>query len=232
MLGIKDHKSITPFPVIMTSTVFNDVDELNADLLNFVKELTSTEENADQVYSGISTEGASQPNIDICKEYYGKKDCITKFVDDIMRPGAERWARSHFYELIGQWGYSGELAYTTWATHYTPGSWQTPHIHRGKIATGVYFVKMPPQKESLTNGANCTSEVQVQPPGMRTEGSFVIQNPHPESGSPIVGGWQTHREFLPQEGELIIIPSWVSHYPKPFTEGERCVIVFDVEYRP
>ena len=35
---------------------------------------------------------------------------------------------------------------------------------------------------------------------------------------------------MPKEGELLIIPSWLSHYPKPFSSGERCVIVFDARY--
>ena len=219
-----------PFPTIVHSTLFEDVKDLNDKLLEFVKSLVLSEKDAsEQIY--LTTEGANQPDIDIVREYYGEVDCITEFVDEIMLPCAEKWTKHHFLELIGNPDYSGYFDYVSWATYYTPGSWQTPHIHRDKMFTGVYFVKMPPVKESPTNGAHCTSGVQIQPPDMRSEGAFVIQNPHPQSSQPLRGGWQTHKEILPQEGELIIIPSWLSHYPKPFSSGERCVIVFDAEYK-
>jgi hypothetical protein len=65
---------------------------------------------------------------------------------------------------------------------------------------------------------------------MQSEGAFVIQNPHLQSSQPTLGGWTTLQEFMPKEGELIIIPSWLQHYPKPFSSGERCVIVFDAKY--
>lgn len=232
---LKNHRNIyNPFPTIVHSILFQEVEDLNKDLFEFVKNLTFSDEVKDAATSGdyfLSTEGASQPDVDIAEKYYGEVDCITKFVDEIMLPASESWAEHHFMELTGKpTPRTGHFNFTSWATYYTPGSWQTPHIHREKMFTGVYFVKMPDEKKSLTNGAHCTSTVQYQPPEMQNEGAFVIQNPHMQSTQPLVGGWITQQEMMPKEGELIIIPSWLSHYPKPFSTGERCVIVFDAQY--
>ena len=228
---LKNNRKIyNPFPTIVHSILFEEVEELNKSLLNFVKELTNSQKDASEGDYFLSTEGASQPAIDIVKKFYGEVDCITKFVDDIMLPSSMEWAKHHFSELTGSEEYGGDFDFTSWATHYTPGSWQTPHIHRDKMFTGVYFVKMPDNKKSLTNGANCTSDVQNQPSNMQSEGAFVIQNPHLQSSQPTIGGWTTAQEFMPKEGELIIIPSWLSHYPKPVSAGARCGIVFDARY--
>ena len=126
-----------------------------------------------------------------------------------MIPASQGWTEDHFMELSGKpMPTEGKLNFSTWTTYYTPNTWQTPHIHRDKLFTGVYYIKMPEQ-----NG-----------------GEFVIQNPHLQSTQPFDGGWTVQKEMMPKEGELIIIPSWLQHYPKPFSSGERCVIVFDAQY--
>ena len=230
-IELESLKQANFFPTIIQSSKFTGVEKLNADLLNFVKTLVEEKDDASkQTY--IATEGgAKQPDVNILIDYYGKEECITELVDKIITPAQEYWVQAHFQELTG---YpkppNAQFNVFSWATLYGPHSWQTPHMHRDKMFTGIYYVKMNESIESDTLGAQCTSDVQVQPVGMKNEGSLVIQNPHPQSSQPTLGGWQTHREILPTEGELIIIPSWVSHYPKPFTSGERCVIVFDAQY--
>jgi len=210
---LKNQRNIYhPFPILLHRIIFEEVEELNKDLFKFAKDLVNSDEITDAATdpkSNLTTQGASQPDIDPCKEYYGKVDCITKFVDDIMIPASQGWTEDHFMELSGKsMPTEGKLNFSTWTTYYTPNTWQIPHIHRDKLFTGVYYIKMPEQ----------------------SGGEFVIQNPHLQSTQPFDGGWTVQKEMIPKEGELIIIPSWLQHYPKPFSSGERCVIVFDAQY--
>ena len=99
---LKNHRNIyNPFPIIVHSILFQEVEDLNKDLFEFVKNLTFSDEVKDAATSGdyfLSTEGASQPDVDIAEKYYGEVDCITKFVDEIMLPASESWAEHHFME--------------------------------------------------------------------------------------------------------------------------------------
>lgn len=230
-IKLNSFKEANFFPTIVQSFLYDNVTELNKELLSFVKRLVEEKEDAATLQYITTEGGAQQPHANVLLDYYGKEDCITTLVDKIITPAQEQWVQTHFYELTGNPKPSGaRFNVYSWATLYGPNSWQTPHMHRDKMFTGIYYVKMNDEVENDTLGAQCTSDVQKQPVGMKSEGSLVIQNPHPQSSQPTLGGWQTHREILPSEGELIIIPSWVSHYPKPFSTGERCVIVFDAQF--
>lgn len=218
-----------PFPIIIQRTR-TDNSNLNKELEVLVKKIIKEKQDVtSQNY--IATEGAKQADCNILIDYYGKEDCITQLVDNVINPCVRDWAAKHFKKLLGSSDMiSPQFRMTSWATIYGPSSWQTPHIHRDKMLTGVYYFKMNDTVSNYTNNAECTNDVHVQPPDMRAEGSLVLQNPHLQSTQPLLGGWQTHKEFLPQEGELIIMPSWISHFPKPFSKGERGCIVFDGEF--
>jgi len=215
-----------PFPVIVQRTVFSDTESLNLELEKFIEFIIKTKPDATNK-NYIATESAKQVDCNILVDYYNKEKCITDLMDEIINPEVKKWTKKHFDSLLNREIINPLYHMTSWATLYGPGSWQTPHIHREKMFTGVYYFKMNDSAENLNNDAECTNDVQIQPPDMRSEGSLVIQNPHPQSCQPLLGGWQTHKEYLPVEGELIIMPSWVSHYPKPFKQGKRGVIVFD-----
>jgi len=201
------NKIENPFPVIVQRSLFDNSD-LNLQLEKFVDFIISTRPDVtNQKY--IATENAKQVNCNLLVEYYKKEDCITQLLDDIINPCVKTWADEHFKKLIER-ELNPQLHLESWATLYEPGSWQTPHIHRDKLFTGIYYFKM-----NESNG---------------NEGALVLQNPHLQSTQPLLGGWNTHIEILPQEGELIIIPSWISHFPKPFSKGKRGAIVFDGEF--
>ena len=61
---LKNNRKIyNPFPTIVHSILFEEVEELNKSLLNFVKELTNSQKDASEGDYYLSTEGASQPNV-------------------------------------------------------------------------------------------------------------------------------------------------------------------------
>lgn len=225
MITLKQSLLLKPFPILVQRNVFDNTNELNDQLLKLIKKLIE-EKNDVTHHTYITTEGAKQVDCNILLEYYGKESCITTLMDKIITPSVNNWLEVHFQELTGKSKPMGAQCHLiSWATIYEPGSWQTPHIHRDKTFTGIYYLKM-----NESNFNNNIIDEQNQSIEMKAEGSLVIQNPHLQSSQPLLGGWQTHREILPVEGELIIFPSWISHFPKPFTKGERAVIVFDAQY--
>lgn len=206
-----------PFPIIVQRTVFSDTSSLNSELEKFVEFIIKTKPSVnDKNY--MATENAQQANCNLLMEYYGKEQCITQLVDEIVNPEVKKWTNKHFRKLLGREIKNPLYHMSSWATLYEPGSWQTPHMHREKLFTGVYYFLM---------NKNEQNNLQTDTPDFSADGSLVVQNPYPQSCQPVLGGWQTHKEYLPVEGELIIMPSWISHFPKPFKQGKRGVIVFD-----
>ena len=61
---LKNNRKIyNPFPTIVHSILFEEVEELNKSLLHFIKELTNSEQDASDGDYFLATVGASQPII-------------------------------------------------------------------------------------------------------------------------------------------------------------------------
>jgi len=104
-----------------------------------------------------------------------------------------------------------DIDVTPWAYYLTQGDFMKPHLHPDGFITGVYYVHVPKGKE-------------------RDEGALIMMAP--DTGRSLLPHPSTVADsvtYRPEEGELIIFPSYVPHYVNPFDSGERAVIAFDIK---
>jgi uncharacterized protein (TIGR02466 family) len=120
-------------------------------------------------------------------------------------------------------GFSGEIRFALhgWAVINRPGDLNVPHTHPRNLLSGVFYVQVPA--------------------GMRG-GEIVFMDPRP--GANAYGSKEMDRLGLkppwdttsvnhqPATGDLLIFPSWLTHYVHPFeADGEdpqRIVVSFNV----
>jgi uncharacterized protein (TIGR02466 family) len=102
-----------------------------------------------------------------------------------------------------------------WINKNGPGDFNKPHIHPSSFLSGVYYVRMPLRG-----------------------GSIEFYDPAPARamiGFPVrAGGSATSSsvEFKPEEGMLLIFPSWLQHGVQPNRSSDfRISISFNVAFR-
>ena len=203
------------FPTIFMCHDHEGVDDLNNKLYNFCKKIANENEDDSEGNPGITTVGAVQPRVNLLVDYY-QEEPIKSLMKEIIEPGMNRWVNEHWRRLHGHFAPDnvGFNMYS-WCTFYKAGDFQTPHVHRGRLFTGIYYVKMPKN---------------IKDPH---EGALGLLNPHVESAYPRSRStWTTELKHPPREGQLVIIPSWYQHYVMPHKskDEDRLVIVFDCEY--
>ena len=96
-----------------------------------------------------------------------------------------------------------------WATVLQSGGRQLAHIHPSAVFSGVYYVAVP---EAVARGD--------------TDGWIEFGRApdllHPPADTPV-------RRLQPEEGAMVLFPSWLYHRTFPFDSGERRIsIAFDV----
>ena len=96
-----------------------------------------------------------------------------------------------------------------WATVLQSGGRQLAHIHPSAVVSGVYYVAVP---EAVARGD--------------TDGWIEFGRApdllHPPADTPV-------RRLQPEEGAMVLFPSWLYHRTFPFDSGERRIsIAFDV----
>lgn len=102
-----------------------------------------------------------------------------------------------------------------WGVVMRSGGHQIPHIHPSAWLSGVYYVKVPPS---------------VREDSSTREGWIEFGSP-PDSLS--CKRQQIRKFFFPQEGKMILFPSYFYHRTVPLASGEeRISIAFDVSPGP
>lgn len=93
----------------------------------------------------------------------------------------------------------------SWSVRLTDDGFHTSHVHpRGWISSALY-ISLP---DRLDQG----------------EGALALGEPPPELGVDL----QPTRVIAPKVGHLALFPSWMWHATRPFTNGERLTVAFDV----
>ena len=93
----------------------------------------------------------------------------------------------------------------SWSVRLTGGGFHASHVHpRGWISSALY-IRLPDQL-----GAG--------------EGSLALGEPPPELRLDL----PPTRVIEPKVGQLVLFPSWMWHGTRPFPEGERLTVAFDV----
>ena len=194
------------FPITVLERSYNDTAALNEQLFAWLRELSEMHQDSAEnaVNSGkISTVGGYQTprhtNI-----FQIKRPEIRTLHDRYVAPAATRYLRAVF----GDQSRNLNPVIIGWSNLLHPGDWQKPHIHptEANLASGVYYVKVPPTK----------------PPA----GCIEFINPHPES---VHHGFGTTRMIVPREGLMLLFPPFYFHFVHPFKgDQERGIIAFDV----
>ncbi|MGE0725704.1 MAG: 2OG-Fe(II) oxygenase family protein [Alphaproteobacteria bacterium] len=116
-------------------------------------------------------------------------------------------AAAHAHPWIAGMGRS--VSVYAWATVLASGGRQLAHIHPSAVVSGVYYVRVPPE---VDDGAR----------------AGWIEFGRPPDTFPIAGEPPT-RALRPEEGTMVLFPSWLYHRTFPFESGERRIsIAFDV----
>jgi uncharacterized protein (TIGR02466 family) len=96
----------------------------------------------------------------------------------------------------------------SWSVRLRGGGRHANHVHpQGWISSALY-ISLPPRTSSDAEDAGC----------------LLLGEPQEQLGvdSP---PW---RKIEPKRGQLVLFPSWMWHGTRPFTEGERLTVAFDV----
>ncbi|MFI4987837.1 MAG: tetratricopeptide repeat protein [Alphaproteobacteria bacterium] len=101
-----------------------------------------------------------------------------------------------------------------WGVVLRASGYQTPHFHPEAVVSGVYYVQIPAVVKTRQDG----------------EAGFIKFGP-PIDGTPGAGAGDTPltTSFQPEEGMIILFPSYFWHYTIPFESAEdRICVAFDV----
>ncbi|MGE0719760.1 MAG: TIGR02466 family protein [Alphaproteobacteria bacterium] len=102
-----------------------------------------------------------------------------------------------------------QVSVYAWATALSAGGRQLAHIHPSAIVSGVFYVAVPPS--AATEAGDGWIEF-GRPPEI-----FAVPGEPPT------------RRVRPEEGAMLLFPSWLYHRTLPFEgEGRRVSIAFDV----
>lgn len=103
-----------------------------------------------------------------------------------------------------------------WAVVLRAGGCQLPHFHPAAFVSGVYYVRVPETTKTCDLGEN--------------EPGFLKFGP-PVENAPVATGDMTTmtHSIRPQEGLIVLFPSYFWHYTVPFEgDEERISVAFDV----
>lgn len=192
------------FPITVLERRYRDTEALNEKLFAWLKGMAQEFQNTNQnaVKSGkIATVGGYQTPRQTNFFQINRPE-IRALHDRYIAPAAMHYLRTVFGP--------GKLnpVILGWSNLLGAGDWQKPHFHptHTNVASGVYYVKMPP----------------VKPPA----GCIEFINPHPIS---VHHGFQTTRMIVPEPGLLLLFPPFYMHYVHPFPgEEKRAIVAFDV----
>ena len=126
-------------------------------------------------------------------------------------------------EETHDWEEADWNSFDSWININSKGEFNPPHVHPGQSYSGVYYVFTPDD----------SGMIHFLDP--RNAPVFSCPDPKFKAGKNVYGGPNPydHRVFshLPKGGQIIIFPSWLTHYvdPNP-TDKHRVSIAFNIKY--
>jgi len=93
-----------------------------------------------------------------------------------------------------------------WSVRLLAGGFHSNHVHPAGWLSSAFYVVLPPDL------------------GRDQAGWLTLGEPHAELGVDV----PPHRLVEPKPGRLALFPSWMWHGTRPFGEGERLTVAFDV----
>jgi tetratricopeptide (TPR) repeat protein len=96
----------------------------------------------------------------------------------------------------------------SWSVRLRDGGYHTNHVHPHGWISSALYIALP--------------ELREHEPA--ESGWLVLGEPPPNLGVELA----PHAKVEPQPGRLVLFPSWMWHGTRPFAEGERMTVAFDV----
>jgi len=93
-----------------------------------------------------------------------------------------------------------------WSVRLLAGGFHSNHVHPAGWLSSAFYVVLPPDV------------------GRDEAGWLTLGGAHAELGVDV----PPHRVIEPRPGRLALFPSWMWHGTRPFGEGERMTVAFDV----
>jgi uncharacterized protein (TIGR02466 family) len=188
--------------------------EIRSKIISLVETFKNTEKNAKLVSDKWQEEKFSYDNSDVDK--YG----ITTFQTKNLLIDPE-WA--DVISFIGDFSGTmlGSMTKKTsfkfsniWTTFYPPGAYVPQHTHSNCVLSGVFYVKAP---------KNCGNIVFQDPSWVAKSMIYNKNNEFPKD--------QTRYDVSPEDGMMIIFPSWLPHSTKKnLSNDSRIIISFNIEW--
>jgi len=127
---------------------------------------------------------------------------VGEYVADVL----DKSGNPHAPPALVSWHLSG------WAVILRASGYQTPHFHAPAMVSGVYYVQIPEVVKSAAAG----------------EAGFIKFGPPLEAGASAEDTPLT-TALRPEEGMVVLFPSYFWHYTMPFESSEdRICVAFDV----
>lgn len=175
---------------------------INADLLEDVRRWC---QNGNDGYR--SSFGGKRSKIEVFDDPSPAVQRLLPYVQNAIT----HYLQTHLAQMLKvEPGMDFDIDVVSWAYLLEPGDFMRPHLHPDGFISGVYYIKVPGGSQN-------------------DEGAIVFQAP--DTGRSLVLHPTTVVDamtFHPQEGSLVLFPSYLPHYVNPFRSGERAVIAFDV----
>lgn len=127
------------------------------------------------------------------------------------------------FQYIGEvFAYRGEiqLALTGWTVINRPGDYNVPHNHAANLLSGALYLSVP---DGMKGGAIVFQDPRLNLNAHETEGM---------RRSKVKPPWlNPNLNVQPNEGDILVFPSWVNHWVEPFTcddpDDLRIVVSFN-----
>jgi uncharacterized protein (TIGR02466 family) len=197
---------IPVFPTAIFHRRLEGMEQTNAQLIDFLAQLRSTERSA---ADGTTTEGGYQTRDDLFTREHPAILALRPHIGAAVREYANVIIRQECTRMPSKvdfvlWG---------WAVCYKAGDLQGIHVHPNANISGVYYVTAPPA--TLEKG---------------DAGKISFYDPRPRANMNQLPFQATRHRQAPVPGDMYLFPSWLEHSVAPFQgEGERVCIAYNAK---
>lgn len=202
-------KIIQTFPTVMLEAIIDNHQEINSKLRYEIKKLfndTNTQKRAlsyqwEEFIISNDNHSTGYSNF-TAESNLVKNEKFSFFYDHIKN------IISEFFEQLS---YTGSWHFVnSWAAIYPKGAWVPLHDHKIMEWSGVYYVSAPNNCGDIVFTDPKEYALAAEPPNTRWRGNYK-------------------QRFSPQDGKLILFPSYVKHETMPNNSDEdRIIISFNI----
>ena len=139
-------------------------------------------------------------------DLFDTEDATMKELEEALLAAAAEMTYYRARDISAECAIEVDFQGAAWANVSREGDFNRPHIHPGFVWSGVFYVDIGQRDPKVSEAGNI---------------EFIDPRPGNHHGAKHV--------VRPRAGQVLIFPSWLSHYVTPFRgRGERISIAFNV----